>query len=254
MGFKDAFVGLLNSAMSKEIPMEEEDFDEGYDVDFGNDSDLDFDGDDDELVYTSARAGRRSSFRNYSDEKNSDIEYGFDDFEADSSDREGEIYSSDNLVEEGTTFVSSRSASSYTRSERYSRSSRFEPEASEEFTNERKGDRKVVSMNNNSNLKVFLANPTSYEDCQDICSRVRSQMTVVVNLEKVKDSTDRRRIFDFISGCSYALDCNFERISELIYIVAPCHVDIFEEIAENSQSQDSVSARRGANSFSAILN
>jgi len=253
MGFKDAFVGLLNSAMSKEVPMEEEDFDESYGVDFGDDSGFDFDGDDTEVMTTSRRFSRRSSFKNYSDEKISDTEYGFDDNDTVSSDALDELYSSSVAEEEGTTFVSSRNAQIYTKSERYSRSSKYDFEEAEEITNERKGDRKVVSMNNNSNLKVFLANPTSYEDCQDICSRVRAQMTVVVNLEKVKDSTDRRRIFDFISGCSYALDCNFERISELIYIVAPCHVDIFEEIAETG-SQDVSSSRRGANSFSAILN
>ncbi|MBE7065393.1 MAG: cell division protein SepF [Ruminococcaceae bacterium] len=250
MGFKDAFVGLLNSAMSKEVPMEDEDFDEGYDVDFGDDAEVNFDGDDTELVYTSIRSGRRSSFKTYSDVEKSDTEYDFDDSDSVSSSRLDELYSDASSVceEDATTFVSSRESSSYIRSERYSRMSNYDTAA--ETTNERKGDRKVVSMNNNSNLKVFLANPTEYADCQDICSRVRSQMTVVVNLEKVKSAEERRRIFDFISGCSYALDCNFERISDSIYIVAPCHVDIFEEISENNQE----SSRRGVTSFSAILN
>lgn len=253
MGFKDTFVGLLNSAMSKEVSVEEEDFDESYDVDFGDDSELDFEGGDSEVVTSGRRFGRRSTFKNYDIDKNTDTEYGYESSDTVSSDALDELYAvSDSAEEDGTTFVSSHNSHSYTRSERYSRYSKYDFEETDETTNERKGDRKVVSMNNNSNLKVFLANPTSYEDCQDICSRVRAQMTVVVNLEKVKDSTDRRRIFDFISGCSYALDCNFERISELIYIVAPCHVDIFEEIAE-SGAQD-VASRRGANSFSAILN
>ena len=243
MGFKDTFSNLLNYAMSRELPVEDTDYldEDVYDMDFEDGSDFDFSDDAADMMED------RNSNYDFSDEKYSNTEYDYDDeFSADASeensDGEDEVFMSGRAITAGR--------SSYRSSRRYSANGQ---ENQNDISSERKDERKVVSMNSNSNLKVFLANPTAYEDCKDICSRVRSQMTVVVNLEKVKDQADRRRIFDFISGCSYALDCNFEKVSDMMYIIAPCNVDLFEEIAEEKTEAPVASTRRGAGSFTGIL-
>lgn len=91
-----------------------------------------------------------------------------------------------------------------------------------------------------SNLKVVLCNPTEFDNCPMICGHLRSHMTVVLNLENVKSATEKRRIFDFVSGCCFALDCNIRKISEPVYVVAPASVDLLSEIdfqeATNSAS------------------
>ena len=94
---------------------------------------------------------------------------------------------------------------------------------------------KVISMGVNSNLRVVLSKPTSFENCEVICSHLRGQMTVVLNLEFVPDATDRRRIFDFVSGCCFALDCSIQCVSNLIYVIAPSNVDILAEVTDDEE-------------------
>ena len=78
-------------------------------------------------------------------------------------------------------------------------------------------------------MKVVLCNPTEFDNCPIICGHLRSQITVVLNLESVKSGTEKRRIFDFVSGCCFALDCNIRKISEPVYVIAPNDVDLLSE-------------------------
>ncbi len=104
---------------------------------------------------------------------------------------------------------------------------------------ERSGERgKVLNMGMNSSLRVVLSKPTAFDNCEAICSHLRGQMTVVLNLEYVSNAADRKRIFDFVSGCCFALDCTIQRVSDLIYVIAPSHVDVFAEIGDEEESTD----------------
>lgn len=94
---------------------------------------------------------------------------------------------------------------------------------------------RIYKMGAVANLKVVLSKPLQYEDCQAIGSHLRGHMTVVLNLELVKNASDKRRIYDFVSGCCYALDCNMQRVSEMIYVIAPMEVDIFSEAEEDDE-------------------
>ena len=105
-------------------------------------------------------------------------------------------------------------------------------------TSEKNG--KVISMGVNSNLRVVLSRPASFENCEAICSHLRGQMTVVLNLEFVPEVGDRRRIFDFVSGCCYALDCSIQRVSDLIYVIAPSNVDVLAEVTDEEDTNYSV--------------
>ena len=97
----------------------------------------------------------------------------------------------------------------------------------------RSADRgKVLNMGMNSSLRVVLSKPTAFDNCEAICSHLRGHMTVVLNLEYVSNAADRKRIFDFVSGCCFALDCTIQRVSDLIYVIAPSHVDVFAEIGD----------------------
>ncbi len=96
---------------------------------------------------------------------------------------------------------------------------------------------RILSMGATSNLRVVLSKPMEFDDCQGVCSHLRAHMTVVLNLEFVRNVADRRRIFDFVSGCCFALDCNIQRVSELIYVIAPCDVDVFSEADDEDESE-----------------
>lgn len=97
---------------------------------------------------------------------------------------------------------------------------------------------RILNMGAASNLKVVLSKPYEYEDCQIVGEHLKGHLTVVLNLELVRNASDKRRIYDFVSGCCFALDCNIQRISEMIYIIAPREVDIFSEVEEETEQSD----------------
>ncbi|MBR3838924.1 MAG: cell division protein SepF [Clostridia bacterium] len=88
---------------------------------------------------------------------------------------------------------------------------------------------KVLNMCGANGVQIVLSNPSSFDNCQAVCSNLRSHMTVVLNLEYVTNTADRRRIFDFVSGCCFALDCNIQKVSDLIYVIAPSNINIYNE-------------------------
>ncbi|MBE7058063.1 MAG: cell division protein SepF [Ruminococcaceae bacterium] len=98
---------------------------------------------------------------------------------------------------------------------------------------------RILNMGAASNLRVVLSKPYEYDDCQIVGEHLKGHMTVVLNLELVRNAADKRRIYDFVSGCCFALDCNIQRVSEMIYIIAPREVDIFSEAEEEEDSIES---------------
>ncbi len=150
------------------------------------------------------------------------IESGYDEYENDGEFYEGsaeETYESEpantyNAVEEEEPLMDGGFFSNR----------KFTSKKSERVTTERSANRM------GGNLKVVLCNPTEFDNCPMICGHLRSYMTVVLNLENVKSATEKRRIFDFVSGCCFALDCNIRKISEAVYVVAPSSVDLLSEV------------------------
>lgn len=143
--------------------------------------------------------------------------------------------------EDDDTFVTSNSrlSRSYSGS-RYSNSNAaLRSSASRSGNVSKEEGKKVVNIGASQGLRVVLSKPTEFDNCQGICSHLRAQMTVVLNLEYVANAGDRKRIFDFVSGCCYALDGNIQKVSELIYIVAPCSVDVFAELSKSESHASS---------------
>lgn len=97
---------------------------------------------------------------------------------------------------------------------------------------------RILNMGAASNLRVVLSKPYEYEDCQIVGEHLKGHLTVVLNLELVRNASDKRRIYDFVSGCCFALDCNIQRVSEMIYIIAPREVDIFSEVEEDEAEKN----------------
>ena len=167
-------------------------------------------------------------------------------FGSDNTAEEIDSYKED-PADDQTSFSSSDDDYSITTKARYSRVSaaassdknntRENTAASErKTTQEKNADRsKVITMGVNSNLRVVLSKPTAFDNFEAVCSHLRGQMTVVLNLEFVTELSDRRRIFDFVSGCCYALDCSLQRVSDLVYVIAPSNVDVLTEVSEEEE-------------------
>ncbi|MGN0382703.1 MAG: cell division protein SepF, partial [Eubacterium sp.] len=96
---------------------------------------------------------------------------------------------------------------------------------------------KVVPMrtSKNSGMEVCVIKPNSMDDARELCETLLANRAVVLNLEGVHIEI-AQRIVDFTSGACFAIDGNFQKISNYIYIVTPSSVDIsgdFQELFAN---------------------
>ncbi len=91
---------------------------------------------------------------------------------------------------------------------------------------------KVVSLNNNSNIKVVVISPQNINDAKDICDHLRSNRSIVMNVEDIETQI-AQRIVDFLSGAVYSLDGNIQKVSSGIFLATPSNVDIMGDIKED---------------------
>lgn len=104
----------------------------------------------------------------------------------------------------------------------------FEEEDSLDFpvtTKTKKINNKVVNIHTNSNMKIVVHEPLSYDEAPAIVDDLKSRKAVVVNFEQL-DVAIKRQIFDFINGGLYAIEGKIQKITKDIFILAPTNIEI----------------------------
>lgn len=94
----------------------------------------------------------------------------------------------------------------------------------------------VVSLHTQKQVRVYLAEPEKYDDAQAIADHLRNRRPVVVNLHKTSPDS-AKRIVDFISGCTYALNGTMQKLGHNIFLCAPENVDIQGTISDMISDQ-----------------
>ncbi len=89
----------------------------------------------------------------------------------------------------------------------------------------KKINNKVVNIHTNSNMKIVVHEPLSYDEAPSIIDDLKSRKTVIVNLEQL-DNGIKKQIFDFINGGLYAMEGNIQKVTKDIFIFAPSNVEI----------------------------
>jgi cell division inhibitor SepF len=80
----------------------------------------------------------------------------------------------------------------------------------------------------NPSVKVHLVVPRSFNDAQTIADRFKSYTPVILNLQGV-DSELSKRLIDFASGLTYALDGGMQRIADKVFLLTPANVEVSAE-------------------------
>ena len=81
------------------------------------------------------------------------------------------------------------------------------------------------SVTNTGAFKLVLIEPKSFDECPKLVDSLKAHKPIIINLEHL--STDvAKKIFDFLSGATYALDGNVQKIASNIFVFAPENVDI----------------------------
>lgn len=95
---------------------------------------------------------------------------------------------------------------------------------------EAKGKSSVIRPLTASPPKVSLypLQPKSFNDAQIIADKFKANIPVILNLEQC-DSDLSKRLLDFASGLTYALDGGIKRTAEKVFILTPSNVEISTE-------------------------
>ena len=80
-------------------------------------------------------------------------------------------------------------------------------------------------MTGTNSLKLILIEPNSFDECPKLVDSLKSRKPIIINLEKLETET-ARKIFDFLSGATYALDGNVQKIANNIFIFTPDNVSV----------------------------
>lgn len=108
------------------------------------------------------------------------------------------------------------------RSEERKSVSGFQPKASETV---KVPVEKRVSIAGTNAFKLVVIEPKSFDECPKLVDSLKGRRPVIINLEKIETET-AKKIFDFLSGATYALNGNVQKVANNIFIFAPESVDI----------------------------
>jgi cell division inhibitor SepF len=78
------------------------------------------------------------------------------------------------------------------------------------------------------NVKVHLVLPRSFNDAQQIADRFKDGVPVILNLQQ-SDQDLSKRLIDFASGLTYALDGGMQRIADKVFLLTPRNVEVSAE-------------------------
>ena len=99
-------------------------------------------------------------------------------------------------------------------------SPRMETVARTEVTRQTMGGNKYTSQ-----FKMVVIEPNGFEECPKLVDSLKAKKPVIINLENLETDI-ARKIFDFLSGATYALNGNVQKVTNNIFVFAPENVDV----------------------------
>ncbi len=95
----------------------------------------------------------------------------------------------------------------------------------------KKNKGQVVSLHSQRQMRVSVVEPYSFDDVQGIADHLKNHRPVIVNLEQAEPEL-AKRVVDFVSGATYALDGGMQKVGKGIFLFVPNNVDIDVDIKE----------------------
>jgi cell division inhibitor SepF len=86
----------------------------------------------------------------------------------------------------------------------------------------------IEAVPNPSNVRVHLVLPRSFNDAQQIADRFKQGMPVILNLQSA-DAELSKRLIDFTSGLTYALNGGMQRVADKVFLLTPRNVEVSAE-------------------------
>ncbi len=79
-----------------------------------------------------------------------------------------------------------------------------------------------------ASVKVHLVLPRSFNDAQQIADKFKQGIPVILNLQNA-DTELSKRLIDFTSGLTYALNGGMQRVADKVFLLTPRNVEVSAE-------------------------
>ena len=77
-------------------------------------------------------------------------------------------------------------------------------------------------------VRVHFVAPKSFNDVQDVADKFKESIPVILNLQGTETDL-AKRLIDFSSGLTYALDGGMQRIADKVFLLTPHNVEVSAE-------------------------
>jgi len=81
---------------------------------------------------------------------------------------------------------------------------------------------------NGGDVRVHFVAPKNFNDVQDVADKFKDTIPVILNLQGT-DTDLSKRLIDFSSGLTYALDGGMQRIADKVFLLTPRNVEVSAE-------------------------
>ncbi len=79
-----------------------------------------------------------------------------------------------------------------------------------------------------SQVRVHMIEPKSFNDAEQIGQKFKGDIPVIINLQQA-DSELSKRLIDFASGLTFALEGGIQRVADKVFLLTPHNVDVSAE-------------------------
>jgi cell division inhibitor SepF len=125
-----------------------------------------------------------------------------------------------------------------TRNVRRLSSRRRRDEIDDIFADEPPAERRTTSLRpvgggrgangRSQDVRVHFVAPKNFNDVQDVADKFKDSIPVILNLQST-DTDLSKRLIDFSSGLTYALDGGMQRIADKVFLLTPHNVEVSAE-------------------------
>lgn len=103
--------------------------------------------------------------------------------------------------------------------------------------------------------RINMFEPMSFEDALEIVEALRSRNATTISLDKLP-KTDANRLIDFVAGASAALDGDFHKMTEQVFLFCPANIRIVgpskaaPALSSPGRTSSALNTSTNANTFS----
>jgi cell division inhibitor SepF len=90
------------------------------------------------------------------------------------------------------------------------------------------GAGRVANGRAGGDVRVHFVAPRSFNDVQDVADKFKDAIPVIINLQGT-DTDLSKRLIDFSSGLTYAMDGGMQRIADKVFLLTPRNVEVSAE-------------------------